>query len=155
MSSTELTNLNSITAQVMFDLKKENFQVPIYCQILTFSGSIYLMNFKPDAQNDFNSNSFQHKTTRLSFYWNFLVNFLEGFVNLDLDSSMLAYYLSSCQNNIFLPNYLAMTINSPIAREPNPISSKSKTSQETKLKKLSTNENIFVFHSKQISTSHD
>lgn len=48
-----------------------------------------------------------------------------------------------------------MTINSPIAREPNPISSKSKTSQETKLKKLSTNENIFVFHSKQISTSHD
>lgn len=68
---------------------------------------------------------------------------------------MLAYYLSSCQNNIFLPNYLAMTINSPIAREPNPISSKSKTSQETKLKKLSTNENIFVFHSKQISTSHD
>lgn len=155
MSSTELTNLNSIMAQVMFDLKKEKFQVPIYCQILTFSGSIYLMNFKPDAKNDFNSNSFQHKTTRLSFYWNFLVNFLEGFVNLDLDSSMLAYYLSSCQNNIFLPNYLAMTINSPIAREPNPISSKSKTSQETKLKKLSTNENIFVFHSKQISSSHD
>lgn len=33
MSSTELTNLNSITAQVMFDLKKEKFQVPIYCQI--------------------------------------------------------------------------------------------------------------------------
>lgn len=120
----------------MFDLKKEKFQVPIYCQILTFSGSIYLIYFKPDAWNDFNSNSFQHKTIRLSFYWNFLVNFFEGFVNLDLDSSMLAYYLSSCQNNIFLPNYLAMTINSPIAREPNPISSKSKTSQETKLKKI-------------------
>lgn len=49
MSSTELTNLNSISAQVMFDLKKEKFQVPIYCQILTFPGSIYLMNFKPDA----------------------------------------------------------------------------------------------------------
>lgn len=49
MSSTELTNLNSITAQVMFDLKKEKFQVPIYSQFLTFSGSIYLMNFKPDA----------------------------------------------------------------------------------------------------------
>lgn len=145
MSSTELTNLNSISAQVMFDLKKEKFQVPIYCQILTFSGSIYLIYFKPDAWNDFNSNSFQHKTIRLSFYWNFLVNFLEGFVNLDLDSSMLAYYLSSCQNNIFLPNFLAVTINSPIAREPNPISSKSKTSQETKLKKLSTNENIFAF----------